>query len=593
MPEPGILRLDEYRERREQRLRLAASLYRSDPARSDLLGHLSRVATLLGADRTATVWIDEYGPGLVHPHVVLDLLSDRPRRSFLAEPLRRAWEAGVPGLFESHAQGVAVRGEGPLWTVAVALGSDGTRSWFVVADGVSSSRPLDDVVRDRIMFLAGECSAVVLHRDLDTLPRGEVDETRKASARFAGWPILQDIEGREDDEAESRRIAMRFVVARLPRLLVDDDLASPADRLKQQAERAREEMARDLEAGDVGHEARLWADVLDAFQEGDLESLGRALLALGEAVEARLHLHGAVELYRTAYELFAATGRVAPAVDSARFAGRALRRLACWDESLRWYSVAREVAVAGALPGRVSLVLDGMANLHRERGNLPAARAVLVDALSFAEESQDDEARATVFHGLTGLEHQAGRLDDAVAWGWKAVQAYRTRDQQVMALASLGGVLLDAGALSSSADAWACVRDLAANDYYRLYAVDALGHIAALRGDAAGFARWAAEADAMGWDSGTLPVKAEILHYRGLSHRALGNAEQARTYLQRAVAFAEEHGYSQTLFAAEGALKALIEGTVEVARPTAPPPTEEVSVGLRGMRQAVEAALPG
>lgn len=593
MPEPGILRLDEYRERREQRLRLAASLYRADPARSDLLGHLARVATLLGADRAATVWIDEYGPGLVHPHVVLDLLSDRPRRSFSADPLRRAWEAGVPGLFESHGTGLATpRGETPPWTVAVALGSDGTRSWFLVADAVSAGRSLDDNVRDRVMFLAGECSAVVLHRDLDKSPASVGSEAARSAPRFAGWPILQDIEGREGDEEESRRIAMRFVVARLPRLLVDDDLASPADRLRQQAERAREEMTKDGEPALVGPEWTLWASVLDAFQEGDLDGLGRALLSLGEAVEARLHLHGAVELYQTAYELFAATGSVVAAVDAARFAGRALRRLARWDEASRWYGVAREVAVAGALPAKVALVLDGSANLHRERGNLPAARALLVDALSFAEESRDDEARGTVYHGLTGLDHQAGRLDDAMVWGWKAVQAYKDRDKQVMALASLGGVLLDAGALSSSADAWACVRDLAANDYYRLYALDALGHIAALRGDAGEFARWAAAADALGWESGTLPVKAEILHYRGLSYRALGNTEQARSYLRRAVAFAEEHGYSQTLFAAEEALKVLDEGAWEVAHPVAPPPTEEIRSGLRGMRRSVEEALP-
>lgn len=372
MPEPGILRLDAYRERREQRLRLSASLYRADPQRSKMFQNLAQVAALVGADRAATVWIDEYGPGLVHPHVVLDLVSDRPRRAFPAEPLRRAWEAGVPGVFETQGP-VLSRAEGQAWTVAVALGSDGTRSWFLVADAVSPKLSLTDDVRERLLFLAGECSAVVLHRDLDAMALEEQGEARPSRPHFAGWPILRDIEGRESDESESRRIAMRFVVARLPRLLVDDDLAIPRDRLRQQAARAREEVDKDAARLQVGSEADLWADVLDAFQDGDLERLGAALLVLGGAVEARAHLHGAVELYRIAYELFAAVGQVTAAVDAARFSGRVLRRLASWDEAVHWYGIARDVAQAGALPGKVALVLVGVANIHRERGNLPAS----------------------------------------------------------------------------------------------------------------------------------------------------------------------------------------------------------------------------
>ncbi|HSW28292.1 MAG TPA: hypothetical protein VLH75_02250 [Longimicrobiales bacterium] len=593
MPEPDILRLDAYRERRDQRLRLAMSLYGTDRGRSELLQHLVKVSGLLGADRAATVWIDEFGPGLVHPHVVLDLLSDRPRRAFVAEPLRRAWAGGVPGVSET-VTGPAPRGDGPAWTVAVALGSDGTRSWFLVADAVSPWGGMGAEVRDRLMFLAGECSAVVLHRDLDAMVSAAADDSAQGRPRFAGWHILQDIEGREGDEAESRRIATRFVVARLPRLLLEDDLAIPRDRLRQQAQRAREEVGRDAEAMDVGPEAVLWEEVLDAFQEADLERLGKALLNLAGTVESRAHLHGAAELYRTAYEIFAATGQVGLAVDAARFTGRALRRLASWDEAARWYAIAREVAVTASMGGKVAMVLDGMANIHRERGNLPAARTVLLEALGFARQSGDAEALGAVCHGLAGAEHLSGNLQEAVGWGWKAVEAYGSPGERVMALATLGGILIDLGDLDAAADAWACTRDLSTNDYYRIYAVDALGHICALRGDGAGFARWAEAADALGWESGPLPAKAEILHYRGLSCLALGDTDRAHRYLERAVAFAEEHGFGRTLFAAEAALEGLGTRAKEAERrgvtPAAP---VEVSSGLREMRLGLEVAVPG
>ncbi|MDP2957071.1 MAG: hypothetical protein Q8N53_11675, partial [Longimicrobiales bacterium] len=400
-------------------------------------------------------------------------------------------------------------------------------------------------------------------------------------------------EGREENEEESRRIAMRFVVARLPRLLVEDDLAIPRERLRQQADRAREEVGRDAAHGDVGAEGDLWDKVLDAFQEADLEGLARALLALGGSVEARTHLYGAAELYRTAYEIFAATGQIAAAVDAARFAGRALRRLARWDEASRWYGIAREIARVGSLAGKEAMVLDGVANLHRDRGNLPAARAVLLEAVAFAERSGDRQALGAVFHGLAAVEHLSGNLAESVRRGWNAVETYPMPEERVMALATLGGALIDLGDLDAAADAWACTRDLATNDYYRLYALDALGHISALKGDRAGFARWAAEADALGWESGPLPAKAEILHFRGLSYVALGDSVRGRTYLERAVAFAEEHGFARTLFAAEGALSALTARGARAARPSAPPeaPAEIVS-GLRGLRDALGVGAP-
>ena len=123
----NVLRLEEYRDRRSQRIRLQASLCRADSGKKALLAHLVDVSRITGADRAAIVWVDEYGPGMVHPHVVLDLVSDRPRRSFALEPLRRAWDTGVPGVFCQADDGTATLDRIP-WTMAVALGSDGSRA---------------------------------------------------------------------------------------------------------------------------------------------------------------------------------------------------------------------------------------------------------------------------------------------------------------------------------------------------------------------------------------------------------------------------------------------------------------------------------
>jgi hypothetical protein len=78
------------------------------------------------------------------------------------------------------------------------------RAWFLVAESGAGRPLLESMARDRLMFLAGECAAVLLHRDLDAMVSGGDG----AEGGFPGWPILKDLEGRESDEAEGRRIAV-------------------------------------------------------------------------------------------------------------------------------------------------------------------------------------------------------------------------------------------------------------------------------------------------------------------------------------------------------------------------------------------------
>lgn len=586
----NVLKLDDYRDRRRQRLRVARALHGADPGRSLLLGHLDELAHTVGADRVATVWVDEYGPGLVHPHVVLDLLSDHPRRSFASDALRRAWDRGVPGACEAVAatSGVARDlGQAP-WSLTVALGSDGTRAWFVVADSVRPRPALDGAARDRAMFLVGECSAVVLHRDLDAAFAAEAPE-KTGSSRFAGWSILQDLEGREADSEEGRIISLRFVVGRLPRLLVEDDMTVPLDRLRSQAARAREEIQRrgaELQ-GAVG-ESRHWASVLTALEGGSLGALASSVLAWAGSVDDQGHHAGALELYDTAYEIAAAACEVDTAVEAARLSARCLRRQSRWEDAQGRYSRARSVAEAAGMQGRVALVLDGMATIHRERGNLPAARRTLSESMAFAEASGDPVAVARVHHGLMGLEQNAGNLDEAVQEGWRAVRLYTEDRDRTRGLAGLAGVFQDQGHLQAAEDAWTLVAHLSDEGYYRFYAFDALSHIAALRRDAALFARRAAAMDALRWETAAPEsVRVEILYYRGLSYAALGRVDEARTWFERAVEFAEAHGFSRTLFAAEKAMSEL--GTETRRSPDPVPvmsePTRDVTRELEVMRR--------
>jgi len=316
------------------------------------------------------------------------------------------------------------------------------------------------------------------------------------------------------------------------------------------------------------------------------------LVVHGEKAESEGHIHGALELYRCAYDAAAVVMHAGAAVDAARFQGRVERRFARWDDSLRAYGVACDVAVAAELWGMAAEATVGVASVRREMGNLPAARREYQGALEFAERSANPNTVAAVHHTILSVEHVAGNLDMALEHGWMAVAGYTEERRRMRCVAGLAGALLDYGDRVASEDAWTIVAERSDETYYRIYARDALAYLAALRGSLAEFQRQAALCDALGWEAGPLSAKAEILFYRGKSFRALGLEDTAERWLEQAVAFAEEHGFNRTMFEAEAELRAL--RTSQAASPapaeTTPAAPLEVREGLREMRRELAGA---
>jgi tetratricopeptide (TPR) repeat protein len=571
----NVLKLDEYRDRRAQRLLRARALLGRDTTRLALFDHLGEVARLTGADRAAAVWIDETGQDLVHPHVIVDLVADRPRRIFSSDPLRRAWDLGIPGTWEGGSSGEGA----PVGVLAIALGSDGARSWFLVCDSQVRRPRLDADRRQRLMFLAGECSALVLHRDLDD-PEGSEDRRG-----FPGLPVLEDLEGYEWDEARCRVVETRFQVARLIRGFLEDDLAVPEPRRVEWAGRAREE----LERTGPGPEHALLLAALDAYEQGDASALASAASTLAESAEGLDHAEGALELYASAFEAAAGVGEVEVAIRAARFAGRVLRRRARWHEADGWYQVALDIARAANHRDLEARALAGLGLVRRERGNLPGARDRFLEALEVAQEAGDAETLASIHHDLMGLEHVSGDLHAALRHGWRAVNTYRTDTGRTRCMAGMAGVLRELGDWDAAHDAYTLVVGASSEHYYRVYAFDGLAYVAALKGDVDGFEHWAAECDRVGWERGPAAAKAEVLCFRGRSLGLLGRTVEARAWLERAVAFASEQGFGRTLFLAEASLAALSPSTerLEVERSSAP---SEVRAGLRSMREALAEA---
>lgn len=478
---------------------------------------------------------------------------------------------------------------------AVALGSDGPRSWFLVVDSLTPRWVLSKKVVGELMFVAGEIASVVLHMDLDGrravlgsegLAEGEA---RDGLGSFSGWPVLKDLEGRKRDDEVSRRIGNRFLVARIVRGLVEDDLVADPESVQHQVRGVREELgAHDWEEA----EARVWDRVLRAVSESDHGQLTASVLEWGREVEGQGHLNGALEILGLAYELARALGSADAAADAARFQGKIFRVRAEWAQALAWYDIAKGIAEEVGNPRKLAAVLDGLANAHRDRGNLSRAREVLLEVLEIGKETGDRYTLAIAYHDLMTVEKLGDDLVGAIRYGWMAVQSYDSREGSLRALFDLAGVLRENGELSAARDAYTVVAEQITTFEHRLLAMDALAFIAALQGDAPGYHLIRARMDEEGWEALSPVYRGQVLYYRGMSSRALGWWEESRRWLGEALAYAELHGLNKLLFDAEGALTEDRSNDVRPESPwTSPEPYGEeileVRQGLRALRDTL------
>ncbi|MGW8266261.1 MAG: hypothetical protein ACWGSQ_07830 [Longimicrobiales bacterium] len=586
----SIVHLGPYRGRKDSRLRRTLALHGHDAEKSLILQQLWRALLLVGGDRGGIVWLDEYGPGVPHAFALLDLASDRPRRFFPAGAFSSAWEAGVPGLLDLPHAGEVVGPDrrGIRSVCAVSLGSDGPRSWFLYLDSLTPRPALSPDLAGDIMFIAGECASILLHRDLqeEHSAARPLSSSRAGSDRFAGWPILEDLEGLPGDEAANNRIATRFLVARVIRGLVDEDFVVDSASLAHQVRGVRKELA---SRDPTESEGRVWDRVLEAIETLDLDELLAAALEWGGVVEGMGHLGGAREIHGMAYELAVALGASGPAVDAARFMGRVSRKLTRWEDAIHWYGVAREVAEEAKNQAKLALVLAGLANAYRDRGNLPRVTTLAVD-------EGDRQIQAVAHHDLMTVEKLAGNLTAAVLHGWQAARHYESREGSLKAFFDLAGVLKESGEMSAAWDAYSVVAAQVESFDYRLLSLDGMAHIAALRGQEGRYEALRARVEEMNWREAAPLPKAQVLLYRGLSCNALGRTQEARGWLGQALAFAEKHKLSQLIFRAEAALREISSPVVASEAREAPPREDsgsevlEVRRGLRRMREAVAGA---
>jgi hypothetical protein len=161
----GIIDLGEYLRRRDGPEEPASTfaLFGADGERSRFALPLWRAIYLASGERGGVLWQEIEG-GPLQPFVVLDLAKDPPRKDF-HWPEDPDHGERAPDLLET-----------PNGGLAVFLGLERDRRWYLLvqgSDAIAAPRGRD---REDIMFLAGECAGLLFLRDFANRPAGGAEE---------------------------------------------------------------------------------------------------------------------------------------------------------------------------------------------------------------------------------------------------------------------------------------------------------------------------------------------------------------------------------------------------------------------------------
>ena len=153
-----IIDLEDFRRRRPLERGTTFSVWGGDGERSRFALPIWRAIYLIGGERGGIVWLpeDPEASSTPTPVFVLDLAAEPARTDFDATLMARLVRGEPPDVEDEHPAGVAIY-----------LGKDGSRRWFlVVSGGDGQDRELVGKSREDLLFLAGECSGLLFHRDL-------------------------------------------------------------------------------------------------------------------------------------------------------------------------------------------------------------------------------------------------------------------------------------------------------------------------------------------------------------------------------------------------------------------------------------------
>ncbi|HYH81252.1 MAG TPA: tetratricopeptide repeat protein [Longimicrobium sp.] len=275
----------------------------------------------------------------------------------------------------------------------------------------------------------------------------------------------------------------------------------------------------------------------------------------------------------TALEFTQAAALSSP--DSASLAfgvGRLARRLADYDRAESWYTRAVVQAREHQDWRSYASALAGIGNLHRQKGNYPAAKRTHLRCLKAATRHHVQDLIGAAYHNLFSIEIELEAGLEADVLAAHALAAYATPGPAVYRLAydvafhwMLRGYY--SGALAVARAVEPVIAEVGLSPL--LEAVKA--RVAAGMGDRAAYEMAAERIDDLLSDP-TIPEDTAARTLLGLAHAALsiGDARSAVSYASEAVSIARKRSEGAVVLEAEAALDAASRSVVRpVKRGTA------------------------
>jgi tetratricopeptide (TPR) repeat protein len=347
-----------------------------------------------------------------------------------------------------------------------------------------------------------------------------------------------------------------------------------------------------IEEMPVGMPARaILQNVVDALMEsrgGDMHAVAPRLMAYARTLDLDAKWGLAADVYETVLAHVHPDEDSEIAVNALLRLGRCLRETGDYAAATVSFTTAAELAhrsgdMIGTLRARI-----GEAKIVVERGNLPAADAILDDTVAMANKHDLPEVRSIAMHDRAFIAYKRGQYDVAVRFAYDALKDSTNESERDRILNDLAGSFYMLGVKSAARDAFLILATTAREQYQRWAATINLMELSAEDGVEIQFERYRQQLE-----GASLPpaLRTQFELHAGQGYQQLGAPHAAKMWLERALESATAHSYNEYVFAAEAALKSITTARPErAAAPTfdIPRDVEMIAAELRELRRLAE-----
>ncbi|HEU4995629.1 MAG TPA: hypothetical protein VFT29_12465 [Gemmatimonadaceae bacterium] len=384
----------------------------------------------------------------------------------------------------------------------------------------------------------------------------------ESARRLKHLPFFEEIASRDEATPEWRAATAGLVALRLVDAWIDDGPhAIASDDWGVRSVRAS------IDEVDSNEKLRIIlnavVDVLECSTAIDLDVLAPRLMAYGQLLEYDSKWSLANDVYASIIAHTHPVQEAEVATQAHLRRGFCLRQLGDISASLAAYQTAGNLSqsvgdLVGVLRARIGEAKGAMA-----RGNLPQAREILDETIERASRNGLSAVHAMALHDRSSVSAMGGDYEVAIKLAYEALDLSESARERDRILGDIATAFMNLGVHSAARDAYLILVATAQEQYMRWVATLNLLELTASEGEELLFEQYRRSIEL-----GALPteLKAQYWLQSGTGYELLGKHTEARTFLEKALTFAEENELFQVVFQAEIAL-----GNVgQTATPTVP-----------------------